>query len=133
MPAEEWRPVVTHVGRYEISDRGRVRTVARDIPSPRHGVGAMRRLESVILAQTVGGRVKNYKRVMLMGPRRHAYIHHLMAEAFIGPRPEGAQVLHKDDDGFHNDLDNIRYGNREENDMDRHVARVADSCEPAPF
>lgn len=88
----------------------------------------------VELAQSIGGRAKNYKRVMLMCPkRRHAYVHHLMAEAFLGPRPEGFMVLHKDDNGFHNVIDNIRYGDRDENECDRHVARVAPELEGAPF
>jgi hypothetical protein len=130
MLAENWLPVVTHPDRYEVSDQGRVRTKERVIT--RGCVPPFLRPPK-ILAQTIGGQAKNYKRVMLMSPQRHAYVHHLMAEAFIGPRPPGEQVLHKDDDGFHNRIDNLRYGTEEENKMDIHVARVAKHLEPAPF
>jgi hypothetical protein len=89
------------------------------------------------LKQTVGGRAKNYKRVMLGGgssaAKRHAYVHHLVAEAFLGPRPEGALILHANDDGFDNRLANLRYGDRDENEMDRHVAAVAKDLPDAPF
>lgn len=127
--SEEWKPVVGHEKQYEVSSEGRVRALPR--PGWRGCVFHNGRYR--ILAQAVGGRVKNYKRVHLYNPARFAYVHHLMAEAFIGPRPEGLMVLHRDDNGFHNVIDNLRYGDREENDCDRHVRRVAPGLEPAPF
>lgn len=129
MTEETWAEVVTHPGRYEVSTRGRVRVKSRSITRGFCSVT----LPEAILKQTVGGRCKNYKRVMLSGPKRHAYVHHLVAETFIGPRPEGEKVLHRDDQGFHNDLDNLRYGTQEENALDRHVAETAAGLEPAPF
>ena len=126
---EEWRPVVTHPGRYEVSSSGQVRAILIA-----HKRGCLWQHErKQILAQSVGGRVNNYKRVMLHNPQRHAYVHHLMAESFIGPRPPGCEVLHGDDNGFHNWLGNIRYGDEEENRLDRHVRRVAKKLEGAPF
>ena len=126
---EVWRPVATHPTLYEVSTHGRVRTLLRRVKR-----GCVYQLRKVkLLKQTVGGRAKNYMRVHLMGPARFAYVHHLMAEAFIGPRRPGVLVLHKDDDGFHNMIGNLRYGDRDENELDRHVARVSPELEPAPF
>ena len=122
-----WRPVVTHPLRYEVSRNGDVRALAWYHPMLK------RQLPPLLLAQGVGGRAKNYARVMLANPKRHAYVHHLMAEAFLGDRPEGLMILHRDDNGFNNRIDNLRYGDREENEMDRHVARVAPHLEKAPF
>lgn len=124
-----WKPVLTHPDRYEVSDDGLVRSKERLVTR-----GCLTYvLAPRPLKQVVGGRAKNYKRGMLMSPKRHAYVHHLMAEAFIGPRPEGLQVLHKDDCGFNNRIDNLRYGDFEENMLDRHVANVAGTLSEAPF
>jgi hypothetical protein len=127
---EVWKPVVTHPGKYEVSDQGRVRTVPAIVTK---GLFGPQLQPSRILVQAVGGRAKNYKRVHLYHPERFAFVHHLVAEAFIGQRPEGLLVLHKNDDGFDNRLENLRYGDAEENQMDRHVARVAGGMEEAPF
>lgn len=56
------------------------------------------------------------------GIRRVLYVHHLVAEAFLGPRPEGHQVRHLDGDPDNNRADNLAYGTRSENtrDMVRH-------------
>lgn len=131
--AETWRPVVTHPGLYEVSDLGRVRSCARTV---RRGC-CLVRLRRRLLAQVPGGRALNYRRVMLdCQPRRHAYVHHLVAEAFLGPRPPGLLVLHRDDDGSNNRADNLRYGDGDENQMDRWIkanrAAIA-AMEPAPF
>lgn len=127
---EEWRPVVGHEGFYEVSNLGRVRAVP--MPGWRGCVyhnGSYR-----ILATTLGGRAKNYKRVNLRaGKRRHAYVHHLVAEAFLGPRPDGMIVLHRNDETLNNRADRLRYGDREENETDRMVKRVAKNLPPAPF
>lgn len=128
LPPVEWRTVVTHPERYEVSNDGRVRVKSRVIT---RGFVTMT-LEPNVLAMSTGGRTHTYRRVMLMGPKMHVRIHHLVAEAFIGPRA-GRLVLHLDDDGTNNRLENLRYGDREENEMDRHVALVADGLEQAPF
>ena len=126
---EEWRPIASHPGRYEVSSLGRVRATAREI---RRGPVLCRPRER-ILAQAVGGRAKNYRRVMLCDPKRFAFVHALVAEAFLGPRPAGALILHRNDDGFDNRAANLRYGDRDENELDRHVVRVAGELEEAPF
>jgi hypothetical protein len=46
-------------------------------------------------------------------------IHRMMAEAFIGPRPQGAQVCHTDGNRLNNRLSNLRYGTAKENAEDR--------------
>lgn len=81
----------------------------------------------------------NYKRVRLCEGKnggRNAYVHHLVAEAFLGPRPEGLLVCHLNDQGFDNRVENLTYADRETNEADRHVAtwnRENPKAEPAPF
>ena len=45
-------------------------------------------------------------------------IHWLVAEAFLGPRPAGLQVLHADGDRSNARLDNLSYGTSLENGLD---------------
>ncbi len=130
--SEDWRPVVGWEGLYEVSSLGRVCSVPRQC--------VCRRIEQrIILATALGGRANNYMRVMLTRMvdgkriRRHAFVHHLVAEAFIGPRPDGMVVCHKNDNGFENTPDNIVYGDRDTNELDRHVASVHAGLEEAPF
>ena len=42
-------------------------------------------------------------------------IHHLVAEVYIGPRPEGLNVLHKDDNRYNNHWSNLEYGTQSQN------------------
>lgn len=42
-------------------------------------------------------------------------VHILVAELFIGPRPEGMLVCHIDDDETNNRADNLKYGTHREN------------------
>jgi hypothetical protein len=99
----EWRPVVGHEGLYEVSDAGDVRS----LPRP-HTQG------KVLKQMTDPG---GYRRVSLSkgGSARPRLVHHLVLEAFVGPRPEGAQCLHGDDDPANNHLDNLSWGTQRQN------------------
>lgn len=52
------------------------------------------------------------------GKHRSFYVHVLVAEAFLGPRPEGQQVRHWDGNPQNNRLDNLLYGTPSENILD---------------
>lgn len=129
-PGEIWRPVLTHPGRYEVSSLGRVRVCARKIV---RGC-VVENLKPILLKTAIGGRRENYLRVRLHNPERHAYVHHLVCEAFHGPKPfPAAVVLHGGQDSFDNRAGNLRWGTAEENETDRHVVHVAKSLPPALF
>jgi hypothetical protein len=61
-----------------------------------------------------------YKAVQipLNGKRTPVYIHHIVAHAFIGPRPEGMYVAHEDGDCHNNTVENLRYVTPAENSAD---------------
>ena len=106
---EIWRPVAGYLGRYEVSDRGRVRHVGakRCMRPQRHWRGYLR-------VQLYGGAGRR---------RRNHRIHLLVAGAFIGPRPAGFTVDHLDGDKRNNAAANLEYVGRLENYM-RHLARA---------
>lgn len=68
---------------------------------------------------------KGYPTVQIMQPGvgvRHFYRHTLVAEAFLGPRPEGLEVRHLDGNALNCSVSNLAYGTRSDNmlDMVRH-------------
>jgi hypothetical protein len=127
-----WRPVVGHENFYEVSDTGEVRVKSRTITT---GVATFT-AKPKLLVKTVGGRANNYHRVMLMNPKRHAYVHHIVLETFRGERPVDMVGCHKDDDGFNNNLDNLYWGTSEQNQADKarnRAAAVESDAETVPF
>lgn len=96
---ETWKPVVGHEGRYEVSSWGRVRNVAR---------GRMLK----------PGLASNGYFTVAIGKGNSRTTHSLVAEAFIGPRPVGMEVLHLDGIRANSHADNLRYGTRTDNILD---------------
>ena len=104
---ERWLPVVGYEGRYEVSDHGRVRNAQTGvIRSLSVGKGLRTRGRCSVDWKT-GGRKKNF------------LVHHLVLEAFVGSRPDGAYACHRDDDLSNNRLDNLYWGSREDNLADK--------------
>jgi hypothetical protein len=103
----DWKSVVGHEGLYEVSDAGDVRS----LPRP-HARGR-------VLKQMTDP--KGYRRVSLSkdGYARPRLVHHLVLEAFVGPRPAGQQCLHGDDDPAHNHVSNLRWGTARQNAYDK--------------
>lgn len=58
---------------------------------------------------------KSYSRKIIVFRRKSYKISSLVAEAFLGPRPFGYDVSHKDEDSFNNQSDNLLYETRKEN------------------
>ncbi|MCH4543165.1 NUMOD4 domain-containing protein [Ochrobactrum sp. A-1] len=105
---EKWLPVVGWEGLYEVSDMGRLRSIPRKYCSGR-----------VLKASAA----KNgYLMVSFTFPamkRQYAYVHRVVAEAFIGPCPNGMEVCHCDGTRVNNQVENLRYGTRSSNALDR--------------
>lgn len=110
--AEEWRPVVGWESSYEISSLGRVRSLSR--------MTASRPVNGRILKPQKNPRRNNYLHVRLsQGERgRTAKIHVMVAEAFLGERPDGCDIRHLDGDPTNNAVANLRYGTKSENMQD---------------
>ncbi|ORC02701.1 hypothetical protein B1T48_16980 [Mycobacterium persicum] len=113
---EQWRPVVGYEGLYEVSDVGRVRSLARTVLHPHSG------------RYTLCGRILSphpdgcgYLKVRLHrdGQGRTRKVHQLVLEAFVGPRPAGLECCHADDDKTNNRLSNLRYDTRSANMLDQ--------------
>lgn len=109
--AERWLPVVNHPG-YEVSDHGRVRSVDRVVTCVD---GRRIPYRGQILKPRLGD---GYLGVCLRR-RESRMVHHLVLEAFIGPRPAGMVSCHWDDEGTNNHLSNLRWDTINGNQRDR--------------
>lgn len=107
MESEEWRSLPDFPG-YEVSNMGRVRWRDRiKTATPDH---------------------KGYPRVSfwINGSSRKVFVHKLVAEAFLGPRPHGMVIRHGSAGNGVPAVSNLQYGTPIENEADKvvHGTRV---------
>lgn len=123
-PAAEVRPIPGARGYHATAD-GRILSTwrrARDGQRVTHADDGEPRELSAYDRKSVKGEPTPYRSVMVKwdnGKRKPAYVHHLVALAFLGPRPEGAEVLHGSQGSTCNAASNLRYGSPDENGAER--------------
>lgn len=105
---EEWRDVVGYEGIYQVSNLGNVRRSGNPF-----------RAKNFVLhrqVKTCKGKF-GYHRLNLYnnGVRKSYNVHTLVANAFIGKRPEGFDVDHKDGNKSNNSVKNLEYVTKKEN------------------
>ena len=96
---EVYRPVVGFEGLYEVSNQGRVR-----------------KTDGKQLKLTLDPR---YWTATLFSPRQKRSVHSLVAEAFLGPRPDGMVVRHGPNGPLDNSVENLSYGTQRQNIHDK--------------
>lgn len=103
---EIWRPVVGYEGLYEVSNTGRVRSLYD---------GRWQRCR--IKELKPGAHEDGYLLVSLYkdSERKIHTVHSLVMAAFVGPRPEGLQINHIDEDKTNNRVENLEYCTCREN------------------
>lgn len=113
-PPEEWREIAGYDGWYEVSNLGRVRSW---MPT---GKGH-KRLAEARIRKLVPNLRGGYLTVMLMRNKQRTlrYVHHLVLEAFVGPRSEGMEGRHKDGDALNNVPSNLAWATHPENEQDK--------------
>ncbi len=108
----EWRDVFDNPG-YQVSEEGQVRSSPRIVTQPcRWGGMIQRTFEGKILKP--GKNTKGYLHVSL-GKGNTQLVAKLVAQVFIGPCPDGAEVNHKDGDKNNNSVGNLEYVTSTEN------------------
>lgn len=110
---EEWRDIKGYEGYYQISNKSRVKSLARKRHKTKHGKGGW--LKERILKQSVNS--DGYFTVVLTkkGIRKPYKVHRLVAKYFI-PNKEGKpEVNHIDGDKLNNDIGNLEWVTKAEN------------------
>ena len=110
--AENWKPVVGYEGIYEVSDLGGIRALPRV-----DAQGGNRRLRVFR-----PGRMDAWGHLGVKlrrdGVVRSFYVHTLVLEAFVGPRPPEMEGCHWNDIPDDNRLSNLRWATRSANRYD---------------
>lgn len=115
-PVEEWRDIPGYEGYYQASSHGRVRGLDRVIE---HSGTGKARIRGRILSpgkRKTGHLIVNLRRG---GGARTVPVHRLVLEAFVGPRPEGMECCHWDDNPANNHLSNLRWDTPSSNEQDK--------------
>lgn len=112
---EIWKDIPDYEGVYQVSNLGRIRSLDRYIKRGKSGFfkeGQIQKLQN-------NGNGYLYKQLKHKGKHRNFYIHRLVSMVFIGERPDGMMICHKDGDTTNNNLDNLRYDTPLENNIDQ--------------
>lgn len=110
--AEKWRWVCGYRGRYKVSTRGRVKSVARFIRNGKYFVPDRIRIQ-FLMGQ---GKGRLYVQLWKRNRARTCQVSRLVAKAFI-PNPENKpEVNHKNGIGTDNRVSNLEWNTRRENE-----------------
>lgn len=137
---ERWLPVVGYEGLYEVSDKGRVRSVDRWVTYGgrtkwRPFETSRRFHKGTSIKPFLGQPPMCYLAVRLSkdGQYQTKRIHVLVLEAFVGPRPPGMVACHNNSQPHDLRVENLRWDTRSSNTMDivalgRHVHGSKTHC-----
>ena len=105
---EIWKDVVGYDGRYKVSNKGNVRSVAR-----KDSIGRKRGGRTLKSRDNGHGylRLDLYKN----GIRKSKRVHRLVAEAFIPNHNNYLEINHKDENKTNNHVENLEWCTREHN------------------
>ena len=121
MEKETWKDIPNYEGVYQVSNLGRIRSLDRYVTRGKSGFfkeGQIQKLQN-------NGNGYLYKQLKYKGNYKNFYIHRLVLMVFVGKRPDGMVICHKDGDITNNELSNLRYDTPLENNIDqfRHETR----------
>ena len=116
---EVWKDIPGYEGKYQASDKGRIRSLTRRVNI---GGGRTRLMRGRVLKPAASKKYDPHLSVVLGHGENGRAVHVLVALAFLGPRPDGQDVRHLDGNPKNNRLDNLAYGTRAENIYD--VTRI---------
>lgn len=108
---EEWRDIPGYEGFYQASSEGRVRSVDRVLVRSN---GRSHTVRGKVLRPGISSR---YSMVVLRNEDgvNGKTVHSIVAETFIGPRPDGMVIDHKDENTENNRPNNLEYVTQREN------------------
>lgn len=107
MSEEIWKDIKGCEGKYQVSNKGRVKSLSRRVLR-RNGWGVLK--EKILKQQeaVLGGYLS----------AAGNYVHRHVLEAFVGPCPEGMETRHLDGNPKNNNLENLCWGTHRDNIQD---------------
>lgn len=116
---EKWREIPQYEGFYEVSNKGRVRSLDRMV---KVRAGGLRKHHGRVLKPGIGKPGYPICALVKHGKQISKNIHQLVMLAFVGPPPKGKEINHIDGDKTNNNLENLEYVTSRQNS--RHAVRV---------
>lgn len=118
---ETWIPIKGYESSYMVSNLGRVLSVPRAI----RGVNGYYHHAGGLLCLVADKGKHAYGRLQVKlskdGIARTRLVSHLVAEAFLGDRPNGMEVAHTDGDVKNNNVSNLSYKTPKQNTADKFI------------
>ena len=116
---EIWKDIPGYEGKYQASNLGRIRSLNRIVYT-------RNRYNRKLYPRMIHGRIlrpgvyckSGHISVVLGRGTNGIPVHQLVAFTFIGPRPKGMDIRHKNGNPKDNRLENLEYGTRRENILD---------------
>ena len=103
---ENWKPIPGYEDAYEVSDRGRIRSVPREVMSG----CCIRKTRAIIRRTFLGDKGEARLFLSVEGRRKVFYVSALVLEAFVGPRPAAMEARHRDGNMRDDTLKNLWWG-----------------------
>lgn len=113
---ETWRPIPDWEGLYSVSDHGRVRSEPRTL---RAVDGRIFHYRGRVLRLFINSNNRHTVTLCRAGQDHTRLVAHLVAAAFIGPRPPGLDICHGDGDASNDTPANLRYDTSANNQLDQ--------------
>ena len=113
---EIWKDIRGHEGRYQVSDRGRVRSLDRITVDKR---GRNYRWSGTPLKHSIGNHGYPVVALSMNGVASLHLVHRLVLLTFVGDPDEGMECCHADGCRTNNHLSNLRWGTAHANQADR--------------
>lgn len=112
---EKWIDIPGFVGYYQVSNRGRIRSVEREISQVNGGTIYKRTMKSCIIRTQSLNSGYQIVHLCVAGKRTALTVHSLVARAWLGEKPSGMEINHIDGTRSNNRVDNLEYVTRSEN------------------
>ena len=114
---EEWKAIPGYEGFYSVSNLGRVRAEQRQVPGK---MSSIRTLPQKLMTPTNND---GYLQIRLSRNKSSICrkVHALVMMAFVGKRPDGMEVAHKNGIRSDNRLENLRYDTKLGNCSDKKI------------
>lgn len=107
---EVWKPIYRYDGKYEVSNKGRVRGLDRSFID---SMGRRQNIKGRVLKPNITKRGYCLIRLSVRGKAETMQLHRVVADAFIGPSDK--PVNHKDRNPINNCVSNLEYVSYREN------------------
>jgi len=115
---EKWRDIPDYEGYYQVSSRGRIKSVDR-VVSLRHKHNRI--VKGRIIPQSHHNSLIPYFQVTLhkQGKQETRLVHQIVALVWLGAVPANCEVRHGPNGYTDNSISNLSYGTRSENEKDK--------------